>query len=70
MTESVSVHEAKADLSRLLDDVAAGEDVVITRGGRPVARIVPANDAPRRTFGVDRGAFTVPADFDAPLDER
>jgi prevent-host-death family protein len=69
MTKSVGVHEAKTHLSRLLDEVAAGEDVVITRRGKQVARIVPASDAPLRNFGVDRGVFTVPANFDAPLDE-
>lgn len=69
MTKSVGVHEAKTHLSRLLDDVAAGEDVVITRRGRQVARLVPADDRPVRHFGSDRGAFAVPDDFDAPLDD-
>lgn len=69
MTKSVGVHEAKTHLSRLLDDVAAGEEVVITRRGQQVARIVPAGDRPLRRFGMDRGAFIVPADFDAPLDD-
>jgi len=66
MTKSVGVHEAKTHLSRLLEDVAAGEEVTITRRGQAVARLVPAREA-RRRFGVDRGAFTVPDDFDAPL---
>jgi prevent-host-death family protein len=68
MTKSVGVHEAKTHLSRLLEDVAAGEEVIIERRGVPVARLV-APPAQRR-FGLDAGRFEVPADFDAPLDER
>lgn len=68
MTKSVGVHEAKTHLSQLLDDVAAGEEVVITRRGEPAARLVPARGAADRAFGVDRGRLVVPDDFDAPLD--
>lgn len=68
MTKSVGVHEAKTHLSRLLDDVAAGEDVVITRRGEPAARLVAVGTAARRRFGIDRGRLVVPDDFDAPLD--
>lgn len=69
MTKSgpVGVHEAKTHLSRLLDLVAAGEEVVITRRGEAVARLIPPSDRPERTLGVDRGRFVVPDDFDAPL---
>ncbi len=70
MTKSVGVHEAKTHLSRLLLDVQRGEEIVITRRGEEVARLVPpARRSPRR-FGMDEGLFTVPADFDAPLDEE
>lgn len=69
MTKSVGVHEAKTHLSRLLDDVAAGEEVVITRRGVEVARLVSARRRPARRFGVDEGVFTVPEDFDGPLPE-
>jgi prevent-host-death family protein len=66
MTKSVGVHEAKTHLSRLLEDVAAGTEVVITRRGEAVARLVPpASEGPR--FGVDRDRLVVPDDFDAPL---
>lgn len=68
MTKSVGVHEAKTHLSRLLDDVASGEEVVITRRGEEAARLVPARPATRRAFGIDRGRLVVPEDFDAPLD--
>ena len=66
---AVNVHEAKTHLSRLLQRVAAGEEIVIARNGKPVARLVPAAPAPRRLFGTDRGLFEVPDDFDAPLPE-
>lgn len=61
------MHEAKTHLSRLLRRVAAGEEIVITNGGRPAAKLVPVEPPGRREFGIDRGVFNVPHDFDAPL---
>lgn len=68
MTE-VGVHEAKTHLSRLLRRVAAGEQIVITSGGRAVARLVPAESGIAREVGFDRGVVSVPDDFDRPLPE-
>jgi prevent-host-death family protein len=65
VTKSVGVHEAKTHLSRLLQEVGGGEEVVITSRGREVARLVPARRA--REFGLDRGRLAVPEHFDAPL---
>ena len=65
----VSVREAKTHLSRLLQRIAAGEDVIITRSGQPVARLVPIDET-RPMFGVDEGRFVVPDDFDEPLDDE
>lgn len=64
----MGVHEAKTTLSRLLEAVERGEDVVIMRRGRPVARLT-AEGLPgqRRVFGVDAGVWSVPDDFDGPL---
>ncbi len=70
MTKSVGVHEAKTHLSRLLDEVAAGEEVLITRRGQPAARLVAMATGTPRAFGLDRGRLTVPEDFDAPLDDE
>lgn len=67
MTKSVGVHEAKTNLSRLLERVTAGEEIVITRRGEEVARLVPAHPAGGRRLGIDRGRYVVPDDFDAPL---
>jgi prevent-host-death family protein len=67
MTKSVGVHEAKTHLSRLLDDALAGEDVVITRRGEEVARLVPVRARPTPIFGMDEGKLVIPDDFDDPL---
>jgi prevent-host-death family protein len=64
------VHEAKTNLSKLLKRAAAGEDVVITRSGRAVARLVPVKNGSPRKLGIDRGVFSVPEDFDAPLPDE
>ena len=61
------MHEAKTNLSKLLRKVAAGEEVLITRGGEPVARLVPTRAKRTRRLGSDRGLLEVPEDFDAPL---
>jgi len=66
----VNIHAAKTHLSRLVDAVAAGEEIVISRAGKPVARLVPLRDVPsrpRRRLGMLTGKLTVPPDFDAPL---
>lgn len=65
--DSVSVYNAKTHLSRLLDAVEAGEEVVITRNGRAVARLVQAEPRPRRRFGTMPGFAVVRDDFDEPL---
>jgi prevent-host-death family protein len=67
MTKSVGVHEAKTQLSRLLERVSAGEEITITRRGEEVARLVPVPNAHPRRLGIDVGRFEVPDDFDAPL---
>ena len=64
----VGVHEAKTHLSRLLRRVAEGEEIIITSGGRPAARLVPIGPAALREVGFDRDILDVPDDFDAPLD--
>jgi prevent-host-death family protein len=66
----VNIHEAKTQLSRLLARVASGEEVVIAKAGKPVARIVPIRRRKRRVLGIDAGKFSVPDDFDAPLPDE
>ncbi|HUL46782.1 MAG TPA: type II toxin-antitoxin system Phd/YefM family antitoxin [Steroidobacteraceae bacterium] len=67
MTKSVGVHEAKTNLSKLLERVSAGEEITITRRGEEVARLVPPRLGSARRLGIDRGRWVVPDDFDAPL---
>jgi prevent-host-death family protein len=66
MSESVNVYEAKTHLSQLLDRAAAGEEIIIARAGRPVARLVALADASsqRRSPGGWRGKVRMSADFD------
>lgn len=68
---TVNVHEAKTHLSRLLEAVEAGEEVLIARAGRPVARLAPLEQAaaPRR-LGLLAGRFTVPDHWDEPLPQE
>ena len=66
-SRSVNVHEAKTHLSRLLDRVAHGEEVVIAKAGKPVARLVPIAHTRTRVLGTDAGRVSITADFDAPL---
>lgn len=66
----VNIHEAKTQLSQLLQLVSAGEEVVIARAGKPIARLVPIEKPPRRLLGLDAGQFDVPEDFDAPLPDE
>jgi prevent-host-death family protein len=66
--KTVNIHEAKTHLSRLLADVAAGEEIVIAKAGKPVARLVPVTgQRPDRVLGVDAGCVVINDDFDAPL---
>jgi prevent-host-death family protein len=67
----VGIHEAKTHLSRLLREVDSGADVIIERGGVPVARIVPAGDriVPSESYGLFSGQFRMADDFDRDSDE-
>lgn len=66
--QTVNIHEAKTHLSRLLEQVAGGEEVVIAKAGKAIARLVPLEAAPKkRRLGLLKGKLHVPDDFDAPL---
>jgi prevent-host-death family protein len=69
MSEQLNVYEAKTRLSQLLDRVEAGEEIVIARNGRPVARLVPApRPAADRVPGALRDDLWISPDFDEPDD--
>lgn len=67
MRRTVNVHEAKTHLSRLLAAVERGGEVTIARAGRPIARLVPAEPAPKRELGLERGRIWISDDFDEPM---
>jgi prevent-host-death family protein len=62
----VGVHQAKTHLSELLRRVAAGEEILIVRGGQPAAKLVPVDQLGKRPLGTCP-EMGVPDDFDAPL---
>jgi prevent-host-death family protein len=66
-----NIHEAKTHFSKLLERVLNGEEVVIAKAGKPVARLSPfvAKDISPRVPGIDKGKVTIMPDFDAPLSE-
>jgi prevent-host-death family protein len=65
---TVNIHAAKTHLSRLVDDAAQGEEIVIAKAGKPVARLVPLTGSrPKRRLGGLAGKVRIPDDFDAPL---
>ena len=66
----VNVHEAKTNLSRLLKRAEAGEDVIIARNGKPIARLTPVQQRGERQPGSMEGLFTVPDSFFDPLPEE
>ena len=64
----VTIHTAKTTLSQLIARAEAGEEIVLARGNRPVAKIVPIDPAPQqRQAGAYRGQFTVGPEFFEPL---
>jgi prevent-host-death family protein len=69
--KSVNIHEAKTHFSALLARVEAGEEVVIAKAGRPIARLVPAQSPAQRELGWDGGlSFWIADDFDEYVPEE
>jgi prevent-host-death family protein len=66
---TVNVHEAKTHLSKLLQRVAGGEEIIIARDGKPIARLAPLKEHAPRVPGIDRGKVFVHEDWDDPLPE-
>lgn len=66
--KQVNIHQAKTELSKLVERVEAGEEILIARAGRPVAKLVPLNSGRgRRKLGLLDGKFRIPDDFNKPL---
>jgi prevent-host-death family protein len=63
---TVNIHDAKTQFSRLIERVGAGEEIIIAKSGKPVARLVRFHErAARRKLGLMAGQFSVPDDFDS-----
>ena len=66
--KTVNIHEAKTQFSKLIAGEVAGQETIISKAGKPVARLVSiATPVPLRKFGVLKGKIKIAADFDAPL---
>ncbi|MBE9092661.1 MULTISPECIES: type II toxin-antitoxin system Phd/YefM family antitoxin [Microcoleaceae] len=67
--ETVNIHQAKTNLSRLLSRVELGEEIIISNEGIPVAKLVPFRTSSNRRscLGQDRGRFVLPENFNDPL---
>jgi prevent-host-death family protein len=64
----VNMHEAKTQLSRLVEDAARGDEIIIAKAGKPVARLVPVDRASTpRLRGLLKDKIWIADDFDAPL---
>lgn len=68
--KTVNVHEAKTHLSKLLERVEAGDEIIIARAGQPVARLIPFARPGKRALGLDAGLGFIAPDFDAPLPDE
>jgi prevent-host-death family protein len=68
MSAAINIHEAKTHLSRLVEQAFAGEEIIIAKAGKPMARLVPLAPAVRpKKLGLLRGKVGIASDFDAPL---
>ena len=70
MSDSVNIAAAKAKLSHLVDRAASGEEIVIARSGKPVARLVALADPPKRPFGIAKHWKVPPDEVFAPMSEE
>lgn len=72
MANSVNIHEAKTNFSKLLARVARGEEIVIAKAGQPLARLIPERPPKpvRRVPGIDKGKLKIAKDFDKMSDSE
>ena len=66
---TITIHDAKTNLSKLIARVEAGEEIVIARGKTPVARLTPVRAPPARRFGALKGIISVGPEFFEPLSD-
>ena len=72
MTITVNMHEAKTQLSKLVEQACAGEDIVIARDGKPAARLIPVEPEARqrRPVGLDAGKIWISDNFNDPMPDE
>jgi prevent-host-death family protein len=70
MATTVTMHEAKTNLSKLVARALEGEDIVIARGAKPQVKLVPVDPKPKRVFGSMKGQFKLDDSFFDPLPEE
>ncbi|MGK9054663.1 type II toxin-antitoxin system prevent-host-death family antitoxin [Neorhizobium sp. CSC1952] len=69
--KTVNIHDAKTHLSRLVEDAAKGKPFVIAKAGKPMVKVVPLEEAPKkRRIGVLDGQFFIPDDLDQGMDKE
>ena len=71
--QTINIHAAKAHFSRLVDRAAAGEEIIIAKAGKPVAKLVPltpSSKRPKGRLGLLAGVAAIPCDFDTPLPDH
>jgi len=68
MSAAINIHEAKTQLSRLVEQAFAGEEIIIAKAGKPMARLVPLEPTVKpKKLGLLQGKVGIAPDFDAPL---
>lgn len=69
--KTVNIHEAKTHLSRLAEQVAGGEEIIVVKAGRPIMKLVPVAKSPKqRKLGMLKGKMRIAENFDAPLPDE
>ena len=67
--QAINIHDAKTRFSRLIEAVIRGEDVIIAKAGKPVAKLIPYEVKKVKKFGALRGKIKISEDFDKPLSD-
>lgn len=68
---SINIHEAKTNLSRIAEEVAAGEEVIVAKAGKPKMKLVPLENKRKKIkLGMLKGKIHISKDFDAPLPQH
>ena len=67
----INIHEAETQVSRLVEDAANGEEIIVAKAGKPLARLIAYETSTKpRQFGILKGKIHIANDFDAPLPDE